>query len=181
MKIVKNTTYPENIIMHIVNDDTVGDINTFDGILQEKEQLIEALEKMYATLTPKEQTVINLRYKEKKSYSEIGKVLGVGRERIRTINNKSLRKLRYPVRKRALYGKEIVFKKEKIEPEFPFLDSLKLSKRTYNCLIRAGFIEECDFINAEGNDFLYMRGLGRTCFNELQSALKKKNIIIDLC
>lgn len=109
MKTVKKTEYPTNILTHIIKNDDSKEVVDMSDFLQ-GEQLIIALEKMCATLTPKEQIVMSLRYKEKQTYCSIGKKLGVGAARIRVISEKALRKLRYPKRFRALYGQEITLK-----------------------------------------------------------------------
>jgi RNA polymerase primary sigma factor len=62
--------------------------------------------KVLATLTPREEKVLKMRFgiTEDKEYTleEIGDLLGVTRERIRQIEGKALRKLRHPLRRKSL-------------------------------------------------------------------------------
>ncbi len=58
-----------------------------------------------ALLTDREQTVIEKRYKEHRTYEDIGKEFGVTRERIRQVEQKALRKLSHQTRRKILqYG-----------------------------------------------------------------------------
>ena len=69
-----------------------------------REQIMQVL----ATLTPREQMVIRLRYglddNRQRTLEEVGQAFGVTRERIRQIEAKALRKLRQPKRKEKLRG-----------------------------------------------------------------------------
>lgn len=69
--------------------------------------LKEQLDKVLATLTPREEKVIRMRFGigEKQDYTleEVGQVFEVTRERIRQIEAKALKKLRHPVRARKIY------------------------------------------------------------------------------
>jgi len=69
-----------------------------------KEQLMQVL----ATLTPREEKVIRMRYglddNRARTLEEVGQAFGVTRERIRQIEAKALRKLRHPKRKDKLRG-----------------------------------------------------------------------------
>ena len=71
--------------------------------------LKEAIQEALATLTPREQEVLNLRFgltNGGKVYTleEIGNGLGVTRERVRQIENKALRKLKAPSKRKKLDG-----------------------------------------------------------------------------
>lgn len=54
------------------------------------------------TLSERERTVLKLRFGFDRSLGEIGRVLGVTRERIRQIEPKALRKLKHPIRAKKL-------------------------------------------------------------------------------
>ncbi len=73
-----------------------------------KESLKEQLEEALASLSLKERHVIELRFgltdDRNRTLDEVGRELGVSRERIRQIENKALRKLRHPKRSRKLWG-----------------------------------------------------------------------------
>lgn len=73
---------------------------TADQIMQEQ------LEDVLKTLTPREETVLRLRFGIGDGYprtlEEVGNRFGVTRERVRQIETKALRKLRHPIRSRKL-------------------------------------------------------------------------------
>ncbi len=93
------------------NDSTLGSFlfdeneksptdNAIDNNLQEN------IKKSLSTLTPREETVIRLRYgiddHKPKTLEEVGIIFNVTRERIRQIEAKALRKLRHPSRAKTL-------------------------------------------------------------------------------
>lgn len=71
-----------------------------------KNNLQENIKKSLSTLTPREETVIRLRYgiddHKPKTLEEVGIIFNVTRERIRQIEAKALRKLRHPSRAKTL-------------------------------------------------------------------------------
>lgn len=99
MKTLKE--YPENIIRELWMGHKTTNINKndFDGI--EKR-----LEEKFFTLTDRERYAINLRFKEKMTFEQVGENLqnfhekagAVCKERARQIVNKALRKLKHPSR-----------------------------------------------------------------------------------
>ena len=68
--------------------------------------LVEQTRKILATLTPKEEKVLRMRFGigEEHDYTleEVGDAFAVTRERIRQIEIKALKKLRHPSRKKKL-------------------------------------------------------------------------------
>lgn len=62
------------------------------------QELKKAMDDVRKTLTYREQQIIGLRFDEDKSLEECGKELGVSRERVRQMEAKALRKMRYPSR-----------------------------------------------------------------------------------
>jgi RNA polymerase sigma factor (sigma-70 family) len=91
----------------------IGDFIADQTILQPEEQsneilLKEELSKTLASLTTREQRVIELRYGLNDEYShtlaEVGTELDLSKERIRQIEKEALAKLRHPSRSRELIG-----------------------------------------------------------------------------
>ena len=70
--------------------------------------LSDQTKRVLATLTPREERVLRMRFGvgEKQDYTleEVGKVLGVTRERVRQIEAKAIRRLRHPTRVKLLKG-----------------------------------------------------------------------------
>ena len=91
-------------------DSVIGDfIPSTDDDPEEiayKMALEETIKEVLATLTPREQKVLELRFglNDNKIFTldEIGQMLGVTRERIRQIENKAIRKIKVPVRRKKL-------------------------------------------------------------------------------
>ena len=73
-----------------------------------KRELHRILDNIIATLTEREQEIINMRFGLKdgkpRTLEYIGNKLGVTRERIRQIESKALKKLRHPSRSGKLRG-----------------------------------------------------------------------------
>lgn len=71
-----------------------------------KMALEETIKEVLATLTPREQKVLELRFglNDNKIFTldEIGQMLSVTRERIRQIENKAIRKIKVPIRRKKL-------------------------------------------------------------------------------
>lgn len=92
------------------DDSVIGDfIPSTDDDPEEiayKMALEETVKEVLATLTPREQKVLELRFglNDNKIFTldEIGQMLGVTRERIRQIENKAIRKIKVPVRRKKL-------------------------------------------------------------------------------
>lgn len=91
-------------------DSVIGDfIPSTDDDPEEiayKMALEETIKEVLATLTPREQKVLELRFglNDNKIFTldEIGQMLSVTRERIRQIENKAIRKIKVPIRRKKL-------------------------------------------------------------------------------
>ena len=99
MKTLKE--YPENIIRELFIGHNATIINKSDF-----ESIEKRLEEKLFTLTDRERYAINLRFKEKMTFEQVGenlqnfheKASPVCKERARQIVNKALRKLKHPSR-----------------------------------------------------------------------------------
>lgn len=92
-------------------DSVLGDFIPMDEAISVEQiifnkELRQELETVIATLTPKEQEILKLRFgwddNHPRTLEEIGTIFGVTRERIRQIEAKVVRKLRHPSRSRRL-------------------------------------------------------------------------------
>ena len=76
--------------------------------ITERRMLQQDIDKVLANLSPKEATIIELRYglhgNKPCTLEELGKIFGVTRERIRQIESAALRKMRTPARGKILRG-----------------------------------------------------------------------------
>jgi len=90
---------------------TIGDLVVDDKSLSPEDEILktarrEVIEKVLSTLQPREALVIKLRFGLcdgcPATLAQIGKELGISRERVRQIEAESLRKLRHPHRRRRL-------------------------------------------------------------------------------
>jgi RNA polymerase primary sigma factor len=96
-------------------DATISDLLADDSQVTPEEELLsnsekESLEKVLNTLAPRETLVIKLRYGltdgTEYTLAEIGRQLGISRERVRQIEDEALRKLRHHTR--VQYLKELL-------------------------------------------------------------------------
>lgn len=144
---------------------------------------------MQEVLSPREYLVMNLRYgidtgKVKElTYDDIGKKLGVQRERVRQIVTKSLHKLRAPQYLRVLLPKaeayittveesipEIIPKKLDIMSE-P-IDILGLSNRTCNILKRNGCWTIGSTAKLTRTELSSFRGMGKNSIEEINTKMR---------
>lgn len=88
---ILNYPYPENLIFAVLGTEVVVDKDISDG-----------LRYILNTLSDRERAVLKYRYVDKYTYEEIGKFIGITRERVRQIENKAFRCLRHPSRSRYL-------------------------------------------------------------------------------
>ena len=144
-----STEYPYNLI-HTV----YGENYQWDG----SEDQLAGLEYALSTLTEKEQMIINERFVKKLIYDDIGKLHGVGRERIRQILMKAYRKLRNPTRCKYIRDglnaekerEKQTFRDDKIDQYgcSEAFYNLSFSVRTFNCLRRANIGTVKDVVTA---------------------------------
>lgn len=178
ISVMMNKKYPENLVYDIVRrkEDEFKEIKKN----MSNKDLIVAINKMFETIPPRYSKIIEMRYKEGKTFKKIGETFGISSTRISQIIYKTLRLLRSPHRITVLYGGEITINQNKENPEFKtFLYNLDLSTKTYNALKRADFINKEDFEEKSIFDFRRIRGFGPKCYEELKQKLNEKNIKIN--
>ncbi|HHU24563.1 MAG TPA: RNA polymerase sigma factor RpoD [Acholeplasmataceae bacterium] len=111
-EIMRITQEPVSIDASIGDDEdnTLIDFIPDDGLnplqFTEKQAFREEVNNILQTLTPREETVIRMRLgfddNRAKTLEEVGRELGVTRERIRQIETKAIRRLRHPSRIKRL-------------------------------------------------------------------------------
>lgn len=155
--------YPMNLLEDIfgreIDFELAGD---FDG----------TLEYVLHTLNERERDIVLRRYKDKKTYEQCSKPYGVTRQRIRQIETKALKKLKY--REEMLqYGieKYIDFIKAiKSVPNLP-IEAINLSCRIYSCLKRSGIDTIGQLIQLEPEQLAQVRNLGKKAYREIVDKL----------
>lgn len=194
----KKVEYPYNMIYVMFE----GNVEKADYLYKKYYHKINdfeaSVEYVLYTLTPRERFVLEHRFKELKTYEEIGKLLNVGRTRIPQIMWKALRKLREPKRFKYLEytvsgvideirnecNSKIQTFYEKFKETQDDIDSIKVNKfipvyvkdmdlscRAYNCLIRHNVKMITDLIDLTYEDLLTIRNLGKYTADEIVKKL----------
>lgn len=103
----KNTISLNAPVSEIGADREISDLLADTSQLSPEDEFIarvadELLEEVFSTLMPREATILKLRYGlingKEYTLAEIGRKLGISRERVRQIESEALRKLRHPTR-----------------------------------------------------------------------------------
>ena len=173
--------YPKNLLLTI----QVTSVHEFElPIDNVTDDMLAGLEYAISTLSERERTILRMRYQERCSYREIGESLGVTLERIRTLDDRLLRKLRVPKclgcikygleGYTALREKKAAEKKEK-EPEKMdmLLETLDLSVRCFNCLKVRGCDTVRDIAALTEEEIIKTKNLGRRSMIEIAEALHR--------
>lgn len=149
------------------------------------------------TLTTREKEVILYRYEKRMKLDDVAAIYNRTRERIRQIEKKAIRKLRHPYHSKGYFfatsreeyekgfemGLEKGFERgveyacrsaeHVVETDHPdalsmiSIDSLELSVRSYNCLLRAGITSVYDLTKYTIKDLGRIRNLGRKSIEEI--------------
>ena len=93
--------YPMNLIYCIFgykNEIAINDAKSIKEVEANIEYILDNL------MEAKEANILRMRFRGKLSLGEIAKGFGVTRERIRMIENKALRKMRHPMRAKAIFS-----------------------------------------------------------------------------
>lgn len=203
-EITLHLDYPQNLILAVVQNS--------DLIPPQKytEDICAGIRYVISTLGYREQDILRMRFEERKSRSEIGEFFGIGQERVRQIENKTLRSLRTPTRwnymklgidgymrwaKERAYGdgyktgynqgykdgyadRQNGVEQPSISEELlnhP-IDSLGLSVRAYNCLLRANCKRVGDVVRLSEYQIQTLRNLGPKSACEIACALRDLGI-----
>lgn len=181
--------YPNNLLDDILN----AGVFTLDPIDPIPDDFMGSLAYVLWTLTERERIIICMRYEKHMTYIDIGKEVGVTRERVRQAVAKALRKLRYPDRLKYLrYGvsgvesrrvrvaaeKAVEDYKKALEDEGknPALklgiEEIGLATRSYNVLVRGGLSTVEDVVNLGYDGVCKLRYSGRKTVNDIVRCLR---------
>ena len=151
-------------------------------------QMREGLHYSLASLIDREQLIIRLRYQERQTLATIGAELGVTGERVRTLINKTLRKLASPPLLGYIkYGKDeyerLLAKAEEnrqIELKNKLqltVEELDLTVRSFNCLIKRGCNIVADIVKLTEDEIVNTKNLGMRSVTEIANKLQEIGII----
>lgn len=180
MKYLKED-YPKNLLLVI----QLTAVYTTELPTEDITEDIKAgLDYALSTLAEREQTIIRMRYQEHLSLREIGIEIGVTTERIRSLSDKILRKLREPQRLGYIkFGKcgyeALIAKREeekrnaKVDSQLQMtLEELDLTVRSFNCLKVRGCDTVGDIAALTEEEILQTKNLGKKSMIEIAEALK---------
>lgn len=162
--------YPINLLKTIAAEQTRFEFNA-DEITEDK---IDGLAHIIASLPEREQQILQLRYQERKTLREIGEIVGVTLERIRSQEHKALHHLSTPPRLgyikygKVAYEKLIAERKAEKEKEKEYnergfnipLEELDLSIRAFNNLKKIGCNTVADVVELTEEKILSVKNLG---------------------
>lgn len=120
--LVEELDYPENIMYEI------------SGETSHSKQQISNLENILQGLDSYKQTILELYYKDKTTYRQIGEKLGISGQRVSQIKRKTETFLKQPSNLNKIFS--IQHKAIDIDSS---VEELDLSVRAYNCCKRNGF------------------------------------------
>lgn len=180
MKYLKEP-YPKNLLLVIqVTAVYPTDLPT-DNITDD---IKAGLDYALSTFADREREIIRMRYQERLPLREIGLAIGVTTERIRSLSDKILRKLREPQRlgyiKFGKFGYEALIAKREEEKRNAKVDSqlqmtleeLDLTVRSFNCLKVRGCDTVGDIAALTKEEILKTKNLGKKSMIEISEAQK---------
>ena len=178
--------YPYNLITTII-DESVWEL---DLPTEMTEDHLAGLEFAISQLDEREQTIIRMRYEERKTYAQIGEHFNISLNRVSQVARKALRKLYHPKNlKYYKYGLE-GYKVKKAEFEEAerkraytekvmetTIYDLDFSVRTFNNLIRANCGKVSDLVALSEEDILNLKNMGKKQLAEVALKLKALGLL----
>lgn len=173
--------YPKNLILSI----QVTAVHEIQLPIEDITDDIKAgLDYALSTLSEREQEIVRLRYQERLPLREIGLAIGVTTERIRSLGDRILRKLREPrvlgYIKYGKYGYEaLVVQREEEKRKADVsnqlqmnLEELDLTIRSFNCLKKRGCNTVGDIVKLTEEEIIETKNLGRKSMIEIAEKLR---------
>ena len=140
------------------------------------------IEKDLSNLTEREREVLKLRsglfYFSSKPYTleEVGQVFGVGRERIRQIEAKAIRKIVWRRRRQELNQANEISKE--VITDNTLVEDLDLSVRSYRCLKRGNINTVGELTLKTEEEMMRVRNLGRKSLKEIIQKLEERGLYL---
>lgn len=173
--------YPKNLILSI----QVTAVHEIQLPIEDITDDIKAgLDYTLSTLSEREQEIVRLRYQERLPLREIGLAIGVTAERIRSLGDRILRKLREPrvlgYIKYGKYGYEALVaqreeekRKADVSNQLQMnLEELDLTIRSFNCLKKRGCNTVGDIVKLTEEEIIETKNLGRKSMIEIAEKLR---------
>ena len=154
----------------------------------------DSLDEVLNTLSSREKEILRYRFGlggVPKTLEEVGKIFGVTRDRIRQIEQKGIRKLKHPTRRKVLLGlswqmavqelkaEGIKLLEEKGEEQKKVnmgrdkttktVEELNLPTQIVNSLLKAGYKYDSQVKEATDKELLKIRGIGEKCVRLLRN------------
>ncbi|MBI3037600.1 sigma-70 family RNA polymerase sigma factor [bacterium] len=105
-QVVSLDTTPVDVEDDLYLRDVVPDHDSDPLVISERKSLVDEIQKVFSTLSEREKIVLKhrfgLQFARSHTLEEIGKLLGLTRERVRQIEFQAIQKLRHPSRSRYL-------------------------------------------------------------------------------
>lgn len=164
--------YPKNLIGEIL--DTIYADTPSDFIKSE-------LEKAIACLDERKRAFVLLRYRDRKTYREIGEAWGLTPSRVRDVTNQGIRQLRTIRLSRILKGEETTLpqpSEQKAANSETLIESCNFSARLFNCLMRANIPTLEKLQSVSWTDLYHIRNFGAGCRKELEEYCKARQIVL---
>lgn len=172
--------------MKNINDYIIEIISSEESVEKGVYSFIKSkIEKDLSNLTEREREVLKMRsglFYCNKPYTleEVGQVFGVGRERIRQIEAKAIRKIYYYQRKQRFdqvdeISKEVITDNTPVET---LVEDFGLSVRAYRCLKRANIHTVGELTLKTKIDLMRIRNLGSKSLKEIIQALEERGLYL---
>lgn len=190
-----NDEFPLNFIKFL-NDDNTEDFN-----IEITDDMRYGVLYLISKLDPREQQIVKLRFIERKTFAEIGEIVSVTQERVRQILTHVGREIKTPLNWRFIRygiegyinhisksqyelgykegydmamleiekGKNVIEKEERLSRP---IESLKLSVRSHNGMIKKGCTLISDVVNMTSDDIEGIRNFGFKSATEIANKLE---------
>lgn len=178
---LRNSIWPRNILVDILQINPLI-LECLDSLPEDFEESLEYVLKLMSD--QRAVAMLRMRYKQRKSWEEIGEGFSLSGERVRQIVKTQIQMLRSPSRLKYLKlglknianttGNPSAFShsSQKAKAQRMSLEELNLSNRTYNCLRRVGVKTVADILKMDYLQISSIKNLGKRSLSELIGVLE---------